>query len=287
LSYPINPNGDAGQADAGPQCVNPNYNENFPGLRYGNFLLKNNAWNAGAADGAWWQCISLLDRGDTAAPHWNYKWLGENDVFGSIFQVRSFPEVIYGTKSAFESSGTFAEVGLPARYPDLANFTIDYAYSDEEYTAFSKEVGGTTVFGEKNVAIESFFHTTCDIQRGVSGSNREMEMMVWLEGGPERKPDGAAGLQTEITIDGERYQVWTKGAKDPGYIAFYALDPNPSGQLDWNKFIEWTRANGETFGTKAFDDSWCLGNIIFGTEIWWGKGTFTLDRFDITRTTAG
>ena len=68
--------------------------------------------------------------------------------------------------------------------------------------------------------------------------------MVWLEGGPERLPYGDHGLQTEVEIDGRRYQVWTKPDGDRGYLAFYAIDAVRSGTLDWTAFIEWTRANG-------------------------------------------
>ena len=269
---------------SGPDCVGPNDNHNPPNMRFGDFILMNNAWNAGASNGQWSQCTSLKTNANgSVSARWSYDWLNEWQVNGPVWSVKSYPEVIYGAKSRGEISGDKATTGLPAKYRDLEDFQIDFAYSSTETTKRSKTVNGKTVYGEKNVAIESFFHSSCDIRRGAGGSNRTFEIMVWLDHGPERKPDGQAGYKGDVTIDGLRWEVWTKGAKDPGYIAFYAKNPIRSGSIDWNDFIDWARNNGAANGTRQFNDDWCMGNILFGTEIWWGEGTFSLDYLRISR----
>lgn len=284
-SGPVLSNGSERHSDTGEQCMSDTSGSNEPGLRYGDFLVKNNAWNEQVADGDWKQCIGLTTNADgSVSTRWTWDWLAETDVIGPVWQVRSYPEVIYGSKSAFEESGTRGRTGLPALHHELPQFQIDYSYTSENTDRYTKELNGSTINGEKNVAIESFFHTSCDIRRGSSGSNRAFEVMLWLERGPERDPDGRTGLKTVTTIDGAQYEVWTKGEKDPAYIAFVAVEPQSEGSIDWTAFLEWARVNGSSYGTAAFEDDWCLANIIFGTEIWWGEGSFQLDRFDITRT---
>jgi len=73
---------------------------------------------------------------------------------------------------------------------------------------------------------------------------------------------------------------------DDGYVAL-----KNTGILYWNDFIDWARENAHTvkqqFGANAnsveIEDSWCLANIIIGTEIFWGKGNFDLLEWTITQ----
>ena len=68
-----------------------------------------------------------------------------------------------------------------------------------------------------------------------------------------------------------------------GYVAFVAQTPFTSGRLNWNAFIDWTRNNGPAFGVPAIVNSTWMGAIELGTETFWGAGTFTLDRLNISR----
>ena len=280
---PVRENFDSSAPDAGPQCVTPGNTSSRPGLRYGDFLMFNSSFGADNAKGDFFQCLSLIEQTDgSAAPRWDFDWLNRNSE--QDYRVRSFPEVIYGTKARFESSQVSDVIGLPAQYEELPQFQIDYDYELTQNQRHQRTLeDGRTINGEQNVVIESFFHSSCDIRRGSTGSNREFEIMLWLERGPERNPDGQAGYRQNVVIDGAEYEVWTKGEKDPAYIAFVAVETQTAGSINWTSFIEWARDNGEANQTRPFDDSWCLANIIFGTEIWWGSGSFQLNQFDVTR----
>jgi len=113
--------------------------------------------------------------------------------------------------------------------------------------------------------------------------------MVWLDAGAERLPAGPSDFVANLNIRGADYKVYTKGA-DPRYIAFVAQNPQTSGTIYWNDFTDWARENAhvvrERFGARSnsvrIQDSWCVANIIVGTEIFWGAGN--LDLFDWTIT---
>ncbi|OED39968.1 hypothetical protein AB833_13200 [Chromatiales bacterium (ex Bugula neritina AB1)] len=272
-------------------------------LAFGDFILASNAWNFCASTlPDWEQCISVDSDSGAVTPRWTYDWGNEADVNGPVWLVKSYPEIIYGVKSPDEFSGsslteTPAETGLPARVDNLPYYRIDYAFSGEENTTRSKEFAGETVYGERNIALESFFHELdgeCDVNslvRNGSFSNQRYEIMLWLDSGPERLPSARKDFVSTIQLDGVAYDVYTKPA-DPEYIAFVAQQPSNIGQINWSTFIEWTRTYAhqleETFGrgsnTVRIQDDWCMANILLGTEIWWGSGYFQADEWTIHRT---
>jgi len=161
----------------------------------------------------------------------------------------------------------------------------------------SRYPNGTTINGERNVAVESFFYNSvdgvCDDNTPVTrngGSNHVYEIMVWLDSGAERLPAAPNDYVTDITLRGAPYGVYTKSS-DPRYIAFVAKNPQTSGTIYWNDFVDWARINAHTvqqqFGANAnsqkIEDSWCMANIIIGTEIFWGEGQFDLYEWTITQ----
>ena len=136
----------------------------WPGLRYGDYLLTNNPWNAGAATyDSWQQTISLEAQGDDVQAIIDWDWGASADTRGSVFNTKSYPEVIYGTKSVAERSGNFQETGLPEEHYALPAFTIEYDYWYQGRRSGSNSGGGTD--SEFNIAIESFYHESCDIKR--------------------------------------------------------------------------------------------------------------------------
>lgn len=288
---------------------NPVMNGNCPvvkfhdNLKFGDFILATNAWNFCASSLTdWVQTISVAESGGKVKPRWDYDWGNESDVRGAVWLVKSYPEIIYGIKSPNEYSGsslteTPAETGLPARVDNLPFYKIDYAFSSDEYPTRSKEFNGQTLNGERNIAIESFFHELggdCDINtlvRNGNESNQRFEIMVWLDKGAERLPAAPRDYVTTATLDGKVYDIYTKPS-DKEYIAFVAQNPTASGEINWTTFIEWTRQYShrvnEVFGqgsnTVQMQDSWCMANILLGTEIWWGNGYFQADEWTIHRT---
>lgn len=308
------------RSDNGPLCIGPKKDENgnvlfnergncplvdFHGnLAFGDFILSTNAWNFCASSFSdWEQCVSVNESSaGTVVPRWDYDWGEEFQVNGQVWLVKSYPEIIYGVKSPGEYSGssldqTAAETGLPAKVSDMPFFKIDYAFSSEEYPTRGKDFNGQRLNGERNIAVEAFFHELsgdCDatsLIRNGTTSNQRFEVMVWLDAGAERLPAAPNDYVTTQTLDGIEYDIYTKPT-DPEYIAFVSKTPTASGSINWTTFVEWTRANShqvnETFGrgfnTVKLEDDWCMANILLGTEIWWGNGFFQADNWTISRT---
>ena len=280
-------------------------NGNYPGvITAGDFILSVNAWNFGAAGNYdWEQCIFA----NSDSLGWTYDW-GAGGGPGD-FNVRSYPELIYGVKSGGEISGSSSRegTGLPARIDLLPAITIDYDFTSNENgpartvqaSANPLFPNGTIIRGERNIAVESFFHPSdpdgnCPasvVERSGGSSNHTYEMMVWLDSGAERLPAGPSGFVTTATIDGASWDIYTK-SNDLKYVAFVSNNPSLTGTLDWSAFIEWTSNNAhrvsELFGAQTdsvqLQDDWCLANILVGNEIWWGGGSFSINEWQINRT---
>jgi len=278
---------------------------NYPGaIRAGDFILSINAWNFGAAGNYnWEQCIFANGSG----LGWTYDW-GAGGGSGDFF-VRSYPELIFGVKSGGEISGDSSRegTGLPERIDRLPLISIDYDFSGNENgpsravdaSANPRFPNGTIINGERNIAIESFFHPSdangnCPasvVQRGNGQSNHTYEIMVWIDSGAERLPAGPNDFVTNINLDGANYDVYTKD-NDRKYVAFVRTSPSRSGRLNWSTFIEWTSDNahrvsslyGANTDSVKLQDTWCLANILVGNEIWWGRGDFTINQWQINRT---
>jgi len=265
-----------------PQRVSSERVISWPGLRYGDFLVSNNPWNAGAATfPLWYQDISLYQNDNGWGVQYDWDWGAEGDTEGSTFNTKSYPEVIYGTKSAGERSGDFSETGLPVEIFDQPEITIDYSYSYQGRRTDSATAGGTDA--EFNVAIESFYHSSCDVQRnGLPTDNTVMETMVWLRVG-DRKPSGDAPRGVVTTSDGKSYDVYTKVASNPNYIAFVAQVEQQSGSVMYTELLNHAQDFATTYGIYPLKDTDCLANILMGTEIWHGAGTFNLDEYTINR----
>lgn len=285
---PVRSTGNAFYPDNGPQCVAPASQFNGPGLGFGDFLLLNNAWNGDKSSWDWTQCISLsATNGGSVIPSWDYDW-GDEDALQPGFQeweVKSYPEVIYGVKSESVESAACETTGLPVPYGAMPSIDIDYSYRSTETNNRIGDFGDennypeTVTGGDRNIAIESFLHSSCDIQRGAS-SNIEFELMVWLEHGNERLPTGGAPVSVYTDSHGSKFDVYVKG---DDYIAYVAQNEVRNGTINWNEFFSHADSNASSYGIKTLDDDWCLANVIFGSEIWWGQGTFDLDYYQITR----
>lgn len=275
--------------DMGPQCVVPGSQFDGPGLQYGDFLLTNNAWNGQQSTWDWQQCISVTAAADgSILPSWTFDWGNEDDLQPGLFEweVKSYPEIIYGAKSNTEVSAPCASTGLPVLMQDVPEISIAYNYRT---TLTNSRVGDqgdeannpvAVTGGDRNIALETFFHSSCDVQRG-STSNMELELMVWLEVGNERLPSGSAPAHTFTNSAGQIYDVYTKPGNDK-YVAYVAQNVVQADTLEWNDFINDARTNAGTYNIRAIQDSWCLANVIFGSEIWWGEGSVNLDYYQIT-----
>jgi len=230
-------------------------------ISYGDYVLQNNTWNSSDVySDRWSQCIELTGSSGNYVAKWDYNWLDQDE--GNDFSVKSYPQVYYGRKTGNSQSGTPADLGLPVNVNDLPDYKVRYRYSE-------------TGNAERNVALESFFHTSCEAEQW----NKHFEMMVWV-GKPVIKTPGR--LVTEATIDGKEWDVYTNPALGWGYVAFVEKQSSTEGWLDWKEFVDWTRFQGPQYGVWDVGNT-CMGAIEIGTETFWGNGTFTLDEFRVTR----
>ncbi len=231
-------------------------------INYGDYVLQNNTWNDSEVySDNWHQCIELGGSAGNYIAKWDYNWLNKNE--GNEYSVKSYPQVYYGRKTRNTTSGTPEKLGLPAPLHNIPDYKIKFKYS---------ETGNP----ERNVALESFFHTSCEAEEW----NKQFELMVWV-GVPVTKTPGPK--VADVTIDGVTWDVHTNPTLGWGYVAFVAQQPMTQGTLDWNKFIQWTRYTGPSFGVPRIQNNTCMGAIEIGTETFWGKGTFTLHEFRVYR----
>ncbi len=279
-SYELKSNGAAPYSDIGdpPQRVYSDRVAAWPYLYYGNFMVSNNPWNASAAvSPMWYQEISLYDTGAGYGVKFDWDW---GAIGGNQYNTKSYPEVIYGTKSANERSGTYQETGLPVEISQAPVFTIDYDYSYEARE--STAAPGTP--SEFNVAIESFYHDTCDVKRtGSADDNTVFETMVWLRIG-QNKPSGDAPRGTVATSDGRIWDIYTKVNSNKNYIAFVAQQEEQTGTVMYSELLDHGQDFAVEYGIYPLQDSHCLANILMGTEIWYGAGSFNLNQFTVNRT---
>jgi hypothetical protein len=296
VSTPIKDNGTNAYANEGPQHVYGNgapssegnqgeglRQASWPGLRYGDFLLTNNPWNAGAATYEdWYQTIELNPQGNDIQAVIDWDWGAAADTRGSPFNTKSYPEVIYGTKSVAERSGNFQETGLPVEHYDMPEWTIEYEYSYQGRRSSSLSGGGSD--SEFNIAIESFYHESCDIKRtGAEDDNQIMEVMVWLKY-DQNLPAGNAPYEVPFTTsDGRVFDVYPKSSNF-NYVAYVAREEQSSGTILYGEILQDAKDKADVYGIYPIKDTDCLANILFGPEIWHGAGTFTLSNYKINRT---
>lgn len=245
----------------------------WPSVAYDKFIVLNNIWNHRSMQRSdWSQTVNVAETaGGAFSASWTYDWLESAD--GGIFDVKAYPEVIYGNKLGTHVSAPSSETGLPAAVSNMPRFDVSFAYSE-------------TGNAERNVAIESFFHDSCEITGPCDlVDNRAYEMMVWVAN-PSLRTPGSTRAETGVEIDGRLWDVWIKPAQNTRYIAFTAQEKVDAGSLHWNSFVEWTvqwTADNETvWNIDPLLQQYCMGAIEIGTELWWGQGGFSLDAYDVT-----
>jgi len=280
-------NGSTGQAGTGPVINNSDQPNNFPLVAVGDFLWVNNAFNFNNTNyDDWFQQVELTGSDGNLVPSVSYDWGNEGDLRNE-FATSSFPELIYGVKSAAETSGSFASTGLPienALLPNEINISYDYSYT--------QGVSGSTTPDSNvdnsgfNVAIESFWHDSCDIVReGSAADNQVFELMVWLHIG-KRGPsaEGRNGsVGTFTSSDGRTFDVFSKtdaffrgetGVRN--FLAFVAQEETFTGTVPYHEFVNEAINNTEAYGTgwRNLTDTDCLANILLGSEVWYGAAQF-------------
>lgn len=269
ITTPVSPNMQPIKSNTG-SC------EAWPSVAYDKYVVLNNSWNSKVmTNDNWSQIINVTENADgSVTSSWTYDWLTESDAgqFGE-FEVKAYPEVLYGPKLGTHVSGTKEETGLPELVRNLPEFVVTYDFSETDTDA------------ERNVALESFFHDTCSIQGPCDEvDNRAYEMMIWVNNPTIRTPGDLA--LTGVMIDNKLWNVYIKPRSNKQYIAFTAQTPSTSGVINWKRFVEWTEQwtaeNSAELEINVLDPDFCMGAIEMGTEMWWGQGTFTVNKFEVT-----
>jgi len=149
-------------ATADKPLLNTRWCQPWAEISYGDYVLQNNTWNySDVYSDRWSQCIELGGSRGNYVAKWDYNWLAKNE--GNEFSVKSYPQVYYGRKTKTSQSGTPAKLGLPVNVNNVPNYKVRYKYSE-------------TGNAERNVALESFFHTSCEAEEW----NKHFELMVWV-----------------------------------------------------------------------------------------------------------
>ena len=258
-----------------PATSNPSVSTIWPSISYDDVIVLNNIWNARQVNSDEWTQTIAASESDTSGPvaSWDYNWLTETD--GDRTAVKAYPEIFYGNKLGTHESASKAVTGLPETVSSLPEFNVEFAFTE----TFDGDV-------ERNVALESFFHDSCDITGPCDlEDNRAYEMMVWVVNPESNRPGDLA--VTGVMIDNRLWDVYIKPRSDKKYIAFTAQTPFDEGTLQWNRFVEWTMQwtaeNAEALQINALTPDLCMAAIEMGTELWWGKGSFTLDKFNVVK----
>ena len=261
-------------ADIQPILSNQSDCEGWASFAYDKYVVLNNQWNSDAMySNGWHQNVNVKeDQNGNITPSWDYNWLAESQ--GGIYDVKAYPEIVYGSKLGTHVSGTKAETGLPEIVSQLPEFVVDFDFSE-------------TGSAERNVALESFFHDSCNIAGPCDVvDNRSYEMMIWVEN-PSRRTPGRLALTNQL-IDGRYWDVYIKPNSNKHYIAFTANNEFSRGRINWNRFVEWTEnwtaANADRLQIDALLPEYCMGAIEMGTEMWSGQGSFTLNNFNVSFT---
>jgi hypothetical protein len=252
----------------------PNPGQGWPTIAFADYVVLNNDWNATAVDSDQWQQSVSVQRAldGNYRVGWRYDWLDAQS--GDPLAVKSYPQIVYGSKLGAHVSGTAEALGVPVRVADMEQFRIRYAYEE-------------TGTAERNLAFESFFHSDCTITGpNFDVDNRRFEMMVWIASPSIRTP-GNVRAASGVLIDNQLWDIWIKPAQDRAYLAYTAQNELTAATLNWNAFVDhtvqWTAANAATTGVATLDTDWCLSAIEFGTETWWGSGALELSEFSVSR----
>lgn len=261
-----------------------NFRKCYPSdeLHTGVYSMQNNQWNSGSMfSNNFWSCIEL--KGDKENPlyTWSYDYLDKTK--GVQDQVKGYMQVYYGKKEgATPSGGDNSLTSFPLQVKDLKNIRVDYKFSEDG-------------FGERNVAIESFFHSGgCNVKHDenydtVDPNYDNIEMMVWVGRPIVRRPGNK--YVGKFNIDGRDWHLWLNSVLSHTYLAFASEETIPEASLNWSEFVNFTRGwldnNSHKYRTKLgrtldkMTDEMCMPGVEMGTEVFWGKGNFELEKFEV------
>jgi len=216
----------------------------------------NNAWgSSGLVHGTDYFLQSVVSRNDmTEGTQFSWSYGLTANPFA---QVMAYPEVAYGfSPYGNVANGTANGAGFPASLHDLVQLDLDYDVNI---------AGNVSGF---NVAYDIWFTSR------PYGTAEEVttELMIWVHRG------SAAPFGTLVGeyVDGDfRAQIYNTGT----YIALVLDGDRLSGTIDVASIIDHLVSIG------LMDRSEYLESIEFGSEVFSGTGSLTINNFDFTLAT--
>ncbi len=285
------------------QCTDPDNQHAGKGILVGDFHIENNVWNGHRSFWDWRQCIEIEAQADgTYRPSWNYDW-GDEDSLKTGFPdwtEKSFPRVVFGVsmelnhrKKPFPDTEYFEKkcnrTGLPALLKEVPRFEIDFSFSSTKTTRrkghIHKDGKEVEITGdERNATFLSLIYPSCT-ETIKPVNERILILLVWTEKGPERTPTGHPPDASFTDSLGREFDVYIKKKfADNTYLAMVPKEDIQSGTYIFNDFLNFLKTKEYAeLGINEYSDDWCLSNIMFGTELWWGEGSFSINKLDILR----
>jgi len=233
------------------------------------------------------QCVWLKNNVPVG---WSYNWPEIVEKTGDTkrYNVKAFPEIIYGEKGEFGGNPnkiSGMDTGIPIKASQVIdnsiNFDLEFSY--REY--FETNVA-------RNVAIETFFHDAGQDCSNVTGENRKLEIMVWTERPPSEFTITNFAYETNVLLEEKSWNVYSRNSNYVVFEAMPAFSGNGTeyknlgstsrveGSYNWNEFVKYVYDNKEGLQVN-FNSDWCMAGLEFGTEIWYGEGEFRVDNYQV------
>jgi len=218
-------------------------------LKINEYILSNNVWNKKEITN-YKQCIFKAN--DTLPFGWTWDWPD-----GINYDVKSYPEIIYGWKPFHESSSNT----LPKQISNINYLTVSYNIS-------------ISADGRYNTAFDLWI-----INSPVSHQdNRTKEIMIWID---KKGIEFNDSFVEKISIDGENYDFYFRKANSNywnmnwDYIAFVKEYPKLDGTLDIYKFLNYLSNKNYILPNEY------LACVEIGNEIVDGKGETKINNYSI------
>jgi hypothetical protein len=241
----------------------------------------NNLWNTRGARG--FQRVTAYDGTSPSDPLWSTTWDWKR---GQGYTVTSYVSTVSGwhwgetyklvtPPEPFETEGLIPQPGPLLSPPTRSSVipiksTVEYVY--EPNAACS---GKRAIICRYDVAYDLWFHD--HVPHG--GDTPTFELMVWLSYSWDDLWIGYTPIATGINIAGREWKIFHTASTNAVFVPaerFSDLTP-VTFTLSLDQFI-----NAAIEHVPGFSTDWYLSSVEFGIEVYQGKGTFKVNRYDLT-----
>jgi hypothetical protein len=229
----------------------------------------NNLWNTRGARGS--QSIKVYDGTADDPGIWSTTWDWKR---GQGYAVTSYASTVTGWHwgEPFETPGVIPDpdpvsAGTPVRS------TVQYSYAPNAACS-----GKRAIICRYDVAYDLWFHST----NNPGTSSPVFELMVWLSYSWDDLWINYTPIAT-VNIDGRDWKIFQTASTNAVFVPaarFSDLTP-VTFTLHLDQFIAEAIRQANT-ARLTFSSSWYLSSVEFGIEVYQGKGTFTVQQYQLT-----